>query len=125
MWCQFDTLKEEREALNDEVFKILLQKWLSKINEIDETHEHLTPLALCCFTGIWSLAWVLVEFGADVNSVTETDMTPIKLCLLRRKEAEMRKDESMIVAMDQLIEYLKSKGGWEDWKTPTENVNQS
>ena len=76
----------------------------------------MTPLALACFTGVISLAKVLVEHGADVNCVSETNLTPIGLALLRRKEAEIWKDEALIAAIDELVEYLRSKGGFEDWK---------
>ena len=116
VWCQKDTLDEAKESVNDEIFKIIVAKKMPKIDEMDDTHENLTPLALCCFIGVWSIAKVLVELGADVNSVTETDMTPMGLCLLWKKEAEFKKDQPMMDAMDELVEYLRSKGGYLDWK---------
>ena len=68
---------------------MLLEKKMSKIDEMDDTHENLTPLGFACFTGVISLAKVLIDSGADLNSVTETNLTPIGLTLLRRKEAEI------------------------------------
>ena len=95
---------------------MILEKKMHKIDEMDDTHENLTPLALACFTGVISLARILIDQGADVNSVTETNLTPIGLVLLWRKEAEMKNNEEMMKALDDLIDYLKSKGGLEDWK---------
>ena len=77
-----DTLKPEKEALNDAIFKLLLEKKRAFIDEQDDTHENLTPLGLCCFSGVISIAKVLIENGADVNPITETNLTPIGLALL-------------------------------------------
>ena len=114
--AQVDSNKQDKENLKDTIFWLILSKKLPQIDEMDDTHENLTPLGFACFTGVVSLAKILIENGADVNSVTETNLTPIGLTLLWRKEADLKNDEIMMNDLDGLIEVLRSKGGVEDWK---------
>lgn len=111
-----DTLIPEKEEKNRAIIRLALAHW-KNVDEMDKTHENYTPLSLACFFGSRACAEELIDAGADINAVTKEDHTPVGLAGLRGKEAEIKNDEPMVEAMKDFVAFLKSKGGYENWRT--------
>jgi hypothetical protein len=103
--------KEEARALNREMLKLLVKgKGRSAIDEIDNTNSS-TPLMMACesLSDVEIVRILVVEGGADVNSINNDDKMPLSLVKERIDRMEASGVDEAASSAELLAEHARLK----------------